>query len=670
MSKQMLLSDAEEQLKAIVNIQGEAFEKKLKQSEALTTAMETYVKSTIELDKIKDSEYMDSYNNLAADFVYNTIEGYDGKSGWVIYDSNTAIGTALSVSENANGVLERGASYDARKEGYDKDSWWADAYKNGDVWTDPYYWEAWDVDIMSYSKLLSINGINIGVTGTELFFGDLQKEISEIVIYDTGYLALYNANLDIIIHPVYGMQEDGTTYNLAKVDEGHLSNLASTIKTSTEDVDLLYYEWRGQDKMMSYKRLSNGWYIAAHPKQSEVLAELNRLTMMIISISLAVILLAAIASFILGRKISKNILIAIGSINELSTGELTTSMDVESSDEIGDMSGAFNLLMDKLRDVIYDMKNVSADINERNIAVSKLLDLVIHGKNSSFTDGSLDNGMSQVQELMQGIMDNVRNQAANTEETLAGLEEILASAENISSSTKEVLGISRDSDAAANNAANKVSDLSENLQIVSNSVDETNTKVDSLTELSSKINLIVTSIKGISDQINLLALNASIEAARAGEAGKGFAVVADEVRKLAEEANKETEKISTFVSDIQLEVAQVKESNDKVTEGVSTSTKLMDEVNTNVKEVSAFNSDINQLIETVSELAEQQNLSITDITHAVTDIAENSVDIEGSSNVSHEATLLVSEKLSDVVESFKAIVDQAEALRKKTEFFK
>ena len=123
------------------------------------------------------------------------------------------------------------------------------------------------------------------------------------------------------------------------------------------------------------------------------------------------------------------------------------------------------------------------------------------------------------------------------------------------------------------------------MNIISDSVNDAEEKVNSLLELSRNIGNITTAITTLADQTNLLALNAAIESARAGEAGRGFAVVSQEIKKLAEKTNQETSKIDEIIKSIQSEIENVKGANDKVQHNVVEGIEISMQVNSSIDEI-------------------------------------------------------------------------------------
>ena len=154
----------------------------------------------------------------------------------------------------------------------------------------------------------------------------------------------------------------------------------------------------------------------------------------------------------------------------------------------------------------------------------------------------------------------VTAQTAQTEEIFASLTEITDMINKTSENIDFTRSISKETTELAKIGGEKVSDSLKEMIEIRTTVKNIETKAHNLGESSTKVGQIVKIINGISEQTNLLALNAAIEAARAGEAGKGFAVVADEVRKLAENSKTSTFEISNLVNSIQTEVFQVIEA--------------------------------------------------------------------------------------------------------------
>ncbi len=393
---------------------------------------------------------------------------------------------------------------------------------------------------------------------------------------------------------------------------------------------------------------------------------------MIIIIILSIILLSILIERI-SAAIVKPIKILVAKVLEISEGNLNTQIEVNGDSEIALLSREFNRFVAKLHDSIGKIKQLVNQSKESNENIEKSIDNIINGSESSYyrvLSDKTDTGILQLAEQAEIVLDNVRNQTASSEESLAAVEEIGATSQHMNSNMiktaeafKDTLNISKTSQEDIRKMSNSMNDITE-------SVSETNREIEKLNEISNNIGQILTSINGVAEQTNLLALNAAIEAARAGDAGRGFAVVADEIRKLAEQTNKETGKIESLIGTIQTGVEKVKESgNDvkvKVLDGLKLS-KLSEEGMEKILTLTNRNaSDMEDILISVNEQATASN----EISIAISNITNSSTEIE---SLSIETTN-ISNKIKDIlINKQKIVVENTElmkALDKDLEFFK
>lgn len=226
--------------------------------------------------------------------------------------------------------------------------------------------------------------------------------------------------------------------------------------------------------------------------------------------------------------------------------------------------------------------------------------------------------------------------------------------------TMTISEISETMNESARKASEAVSTATEGAEKIENNneksklVGETMNKLaDDIKELESeamKIGDVVGVINDLSDQTNLLALNAAIEAARAGEAGRGFAVVADEVRKLAERTRKATDEIGDVVKGITESIRQAAGMSAKTSEAVMTQLEMNSEVADNFGEVSGSLEEINSLVTNVSVSISQQVEAAAQISENIESFRQDSDMLDG-----------LGDTLKDSIEHLMASINKVDA---------
>lgn len=294
-----------------------------------------------------------------------------------------------------------------------------------------------------------------------------------------------------------------------------------------------------------------------------------------------------------------------------------------------DLCRACNTFLEKFRATVGNVRKMSVNIAMESVRVAQR---VKHSADSSTKQRELS--------------DTVFN---SSDEATKAITDISRSVQFISDSTGKNLD-------TAQVSFRELMDVTEKINMVSTKLASFNGTVRKLSENSESIRDVVSLIQDISDQTNLLALNAAIEAARAGEAGRGFAVVADEVRKLAEKARSATEEIARNVNDMLLHVKNTLEETEEIN-GYTTQTRdVIERSSSNFeKMVKDFESTSGQL-NTIAAAIEELSLTNGEIHDRVKEIHGLALDVAGEMEDSQKSSVdlgRITEQMQEMVCKFR-----------------
>jgi methyl-accepting chemotaxis protein len=314
---------------------------------------------------------------------------------------------------------------------------------------------------------------------------------------------------------------------------------------------------------------------------------LRRIAPSMILLLLLAVFVAAYLTYLLSHDLVIPLRRLVTASRRVGKGDLTVTVTVDSLDETGELSTAYDEMISSLRKISGDLKISSAEVSSEADGVASLSEEIM---------AAVEELNSLVEELSEAVQEEVERieevgrVSAQVSETISTAHAHASLSRDISSEAEKEVEEGR---SCARSSVEKIADLKEIL-------DRSLSALSSLAESSRKISSIVDIIEGISDQTKLLALNAAIEAARVPEYGKGFAVVADEVKKLAQESSASAQQIHLLVQGIQEEVERVgelmEEGNKRMAEG-------MDMVERTDHSLSSLFSKINRVAGVADETA-------------------------------------------------------------------
>jgi len=457
---------------------------------------------------------------------------------------------------------------------------------NGSTLTEPYIDAATGQLIISIATPSSKAGQSVGVVGGDLSLQTLVDNIGALNFGGMGYAFLVSADGKVLVHPDKSL----VMKTLADVYPKNTPKISSDF---TEiDVD-------GKTRIVTFTPIkglpSVNWYLGLSVDKDKSFAMLSEFrTSAIIATIIAVVIIIALLGMLI-RILLQPLHVMTRAMEDIADGEgdLTRRLTIQNHDEFGVLGTAFNRFVERIHTSIREVSSATEHVNEVALRV-------VSASNSS--------------------MVNSDEQANRTNSVAAAINELGAAAQEIARNAAQASNQASDARHLAEDGQQVVERNIKAMTQLSQMISASSTNIEALNSKTVNIGQILEVITSISQQTNLLALNAAIEAARAGEAGRGFAVVADEVRNLAHRTQESAQQVQKMIEELQVgardSVSTMSESQRHSQDSVEIANlagERLNSVTQRIGEIDGMNQSVATATEEQTSVVESINMDITEI---------------------------------------------------------
>ncbi|MFJ7109531.1 methyl-accepting chemotaxis protein [Pseudomonas sp. NPDC098740] len=452
--------------------------------------------------------------------------------------------------------------------------------------TEPYIDAATGQTIISIATASKKAGQSVGVVGGDLSLQTLIDTLSARDFNGMGYAFLVSADGKILVHP-------DKTMVMKSLSEAYPKN------TPRLSSDFSEVEVDGKTRIVTFTPIkglpSVNWYIGLSVDKDKAFSMLSEFrASAVVATVIAVAIIIALLGMLI-RILIQPLHVMTRAMADIADGEgdLTKRLTIQNNDEFGVLGTAFNRFVERIHGSIREVSSATGQVNEVALRV-------VAASNSS--------------------MFNSDQQASRTSSVAAAINQLGAAAQEIARNAAQASSQASDARSLAEDGQQVVDRSIVAMNQLSSMLSASSTNIESLNSKTVNIGQILEVITSISQQTNLLALNAAIEAARAGEAGRGFAVVADEVRNLAHRTQESAQQVQTMIEELQIGARESvstmsdsqRHSQDSV-EIANLAGERLNSVTLRIGEIDGMNQSVATATEEQTAVVESINVDITEI---------------------------------------------------------
>jgi methyl-accepting chemotaxis protein len=317
----------------------------------------------------------------------------------------------------------------------------------------------------------------------------------------------------------------------------------------------------GQAVMAAYAPVNladRTWALVADLKMEEALAAIDRLKSTLTLAAGGLVIVILIAAWLLARSLANPLRRSVRTLKDMDQGDFRNRLDVRSGDEVGELAGKFNSVLEALGAIIGRLRDNVAQLGRASGEMDTVSEDMADGaREMSARTEELGDSSKEVRGLMDGIARATDELSGNVKATADAVEEM----------SESMLQVSQNAGASASAA-----------QAAAASAEATSDLVAQLRSSAQEVGQVVDLIGEVAFQTNMLAINASLEAARAGSSGKGFSVVAAEVKRLAGQTAESTDVIRLKIEAMQNNTAQVSQAMTDIVDRIQTATRQAERI--------------------------------------------------------------------------------------------
>ncbi|MBP5125028.1 chemotaxis protein [Pseudomonas protegens] len=506
-------------------------------------------------------------------------------------------------------------------DGYDPRArpWYKSAESSSDsALTEPY------IDLASGQLVISIvdsvikAGQRIGVVGGDLSLQVITDSINALDFDGMGYAFLISADGKILVHP----DKNLVMKTLKDVYPQDTPKISSELSEITVD---------GKPRIVTFTQIkglsSVNWYIGLSVDKDKAFAMLSEFrTSAIIATLTAVALTIALLGLLI-RLLMQPLHVMTRAMQDIADGEgdLTRRLNIHNQDEFGILGTAFNRFVERIHGSIREVSSATEHVNEVALRV-------VSASNSS--------------------MLNSDEQASRTNSVAAAINQLGAAAQEIARNAAQASQQASDARNLAEDGQQVVDRSIQAMNQLSDMISASSSNIETLNSKTVNIGQILEVITSISQQTNLLALNAAIEAARAGEAGRGFAVVADEVRNLAHRTQESAQQVQGMIEELQVGARESVSTMSNSQRHSQDSVEIANQAGERLNSVTQRIGEIDGMNQSVATATEEQTSVVESINMDITEI--NTLNQEGVENL--QATLRACSDLEQQAARLKQLV--------------